>query len=63
MMFEELVGVLDVLTYVEVVKTGDVILFKGRLRDINLIKMTEYRVDKVLPCATSRETYLEIDVY
>ena len=63
MRFEELVSILDVLTCVEVVKTGDGVLFKGRLRDINPIEMTEYRVYKVLPCATSRETYLEIDVY
>jgi hypothetical protein len=63
MRFEELVSILDVLTCVEVVKTGYGVLFKGRLRDINPIEMTEYRVYKVLPCATSRETYLEIDVY
>ena len=63
MRFEELVSILDVLTCVEVVKTGDRVLFKGKLRDINPIEMTEYRVYKVLPCATSRETYLEIDVY
>ena len=63
MKFEEALKVLDVLTMVEVVKTGDRIVFKGRLKDINPVEMTEYRVYKIMPCATSRETYLEIDVY
>ena len=63
MKFEELIKVLDILTYVEILKTGDGVVFKGRLKDINPVDMTEYRVYKVLPCATSRETYLEIDVY
>lgn len=63
MRFEELVNVLDVLTWVELLKTGDGVVYKGRLKDINLIDMADYRVYKVLPCATNRETYLEIDVY
>lgn len=63
MTFEELLKVLDVLTWVEVLKTGDGVVFKGRLKDINLLEMADYRVYKVIPCATSRETYLEIDVY
>ena len=63
MKFEELIKVLDILTYVEILKTGDGVVFKGRLKDINPADMTEYRVYKILPCATSRETYLEIDVY
>jgi hypothetical protein len=63
MRFEELLNVLDVLTWVEVLKTGDGVVFKGRLKDINPMDMNEYRVYKVMPCATSRETYLEIDVY
>lgn len=63
MRFEELLKVLDVLTWVEVLKTGDGVVYKGRLKDINQIDMDSYRVYKVIPCATSRETYLEIDVY
>lgn len=63
MKFEELLKVLDVLTWVEVLKTGDGVIYKGRLKDINPTDMIDYRVYKVLPCATSRETYLEIDVY
>lgn len=63
MRFDELLKVLDVLTWVEVLKTGDGIVYKGRLKDINSIEMNDYRVYKVIPCATSRETYLEIDVY
>ena len=63
MKFEELLNVLDVLTWVEVLKTGDGIVYKGRLKDINATEMADYRVYKVMPCATSRETYLEIDVY
>jgi hypothetical protein len=63
MQFEELLKVLDVLTWVEVLKTGDGIVYKGKLKDINTIEMSNYRVYKVIPCATSRETYLEIDVY
>lgn len=38
MKFEQIVSVLDVLTWV-------------------------YRVYRVMPCGSSRETYLEIDVY
>lgn len=63
MRFEELIKVLDVLTWVEVLKTGDGVVYKGRLKDIKPIDMKYYRVYKVIPCATSRETYLEIDVY
>lgn len=63
MRIEELVKVLDVLTWVEVLKTGDSVVYKGRLKDINTTDMIDYRVYKVMPCATSRETYLEIDVY
>lgn len=63
MKFEELLKVLDVLTWVEVLNTGDGIVYKGRLKDINTTEMADYRVYKVMPCATSRETYLEIDVY
>lgn len=63
MKFDELLKVLDVLTWVEVLKTGDGVVYKGRLKDINPAEMSDYRVYKVIPCATSRETYLEIDVY
>lgn len=63
MKFEEALKVLDVLTMVEVVKTGDRTVFKGRLKDINPTDMADYRVYKIMPCSTSRETYLEIDVY
>jgi hypothetical protein len=63
MKFEELLKVLDVLTWVEVLKTGDGIVYKGRLKDIKPLEMVDYNVYRVIPCATSRETYLEIDVY
>ena len=63
MKFEQLVSVLDILTYVEVLKTGDGLVYKGKLKDINPVEMANYRVYRVIPCATSRETYLEIDVY
>lgn len=63
MRFEELIKVLDILTWVEVLKTGDGVVYKGRLKDIKPIDINDYRVYKVIPCATSRETYLEIDVY
>ena len=63
MRFEELLNVLDVLTWVEVLKTGDGIVYKGRLKDIKPLEMVDYNVYRVIPCATSRETYLEIDVY
>lgn len=63
MKFPEILKVLDVLTWVEIVKTGDRTIFKGRLKDINLLELHDYNVIKVVPCATSRETYLEISVY
>ena len=63
MIFEELLKVLDVLTWVEVLKTGDGVVYKGRLKDINPTDMSGYRVYRVIPCGSSRETYLEIDVY
>lgn len=63
MKFEELLKVLDVLTWVEVLKTGDGVVYKGRLKDINSTDMMDYRVYRVIPCGSSRETYLEIDVY
>ena len=63
MKIEQLVSVLDILTYVEVLKTGDGLVYKGKLKDINPVEMANYRVYRVIPCATSRETYLEIDVY
>lgn len=63
MKFEELLKVLDVLTWVEVLKTGDGVVYKGRLRDIKPTEMADYRVYQVLPCGSSKETYLEIRVY
>ena len=62
MKFDEALKVLDVLTYVEIVKTGDRVIFSGRLKDIKPHELEELRVYKIIPCATSRETYLEIDV-
>ncbi len=62
MKFEEIVKVLDVLTWVEVNRTGDRTIFKGRLKDINPQEMANYNVYKIIPASTSRETYLEIDV-
>lgn len=63
MRFEQIVSVLDILTWVEVLKTGDGVVYKGRLKDINPVEMADYRVYRVIPCGSSRETYLEIDVY
>ena len=66
MMFDEILKVLDVMTLVEVVKASSVndkIVYTGRLKDIDSIKMLDYKVYKVMPCSTSRETYLQIDVY
>jgi hypothetical protein len=63
MRFEEILKVLDVLTWVEILKTGDGVVYNGRLKDINPIEMADYRVYRVVPCGSSRETYLEIDVY
>lgn len=62
MKFEQLISVLDVLTLVEIVKTGYGTIYNGRLKDIKPQKFVDYRVYQVLPCATSRETYLEIRV-
>lgn len=62
MKFEELLKVLDVSTWVEVLKTGDGVVYNGRLKDIKPQNMVDYRVYQVLPCGTSRETYLEIRV-
>ena len=62
MKIEELLKVLDVSTWVEVLKTGDGVVYNGRLKDIKPQNMVDYRVYQVLPCATSRETYLEIRV-
>lgn len=63
MKFEEILKIIDVLTWVEVVKNGDRIVFKGRLKDIKVDEMADYNVFKISPCSTSRETYLEINVY
>lgn len=63
MRYDELVKVLDVLTMVEIVKTGDRTIFKGKVKDSKPQDLTDLCVYRVIPCATSRETYLEIDVY
>lgn len=63
MRLEDLIRVVDVLTVVEIIKTGDRTLFKGKFKDIQFSEMTQYNVYRINPCSTSRETYLEIDVY
>lgn len=63
MKFEEIIKVLHPLTWVEIVKTGDRTIYKGKLKDINLLEMADYHVYGLIPCSTSRETYLELDVY
>lgn len=62
MKFEELITVLDVLTYVEVKRTGEGVVYRGKLIDIKPQQYVDWSVYQVLPCATSRETYLEIRV-
>lgn len=62
MKLEELVGIIDPLTWVEVSLTRDRMFFKGRFKDLK-IKDFDYRVLRILPSSTSRETYLEIKVY
>lgn len=60
--FEQIVSVLDALTWVEIKRTGYGIIYSGRLKDIKPQDMIDYRVYEILPCSTSRETYLEIRV-
>lgn len=60
---DEFVKLLDVFTRVEVVKNGDRTLFNGKVKDLKLQELYEYHICKIIPCSTSRETYLEIDVY
>lgn len=60
---EEVIKVLDVFTRIDIVKTGDRTLFSGKAKDIKLQELENFHVYKVMPCYTSRETYLEIDVY
>lgn len=63
MRFEEIIKVLHPLTCVEIVKTGDRTIYKGKLKDVSLLEMADYHVYGVIPCSSSRETYLELDVY
>lgn len=63
MKFENAIKVLDVLTWVEIVKTGDRTIYRGRLKDINISELEEYTVYKIVPMSNSKEVYLEIDVY
>lgn len=63
MKFENAIKVLDVLTWVEIVKTGDRTIYRGRLKDINISELEEYSVYKIVPMSNSKEVYLEIDVY
>jgi hypothetical protein len=60
--FEYLAEVLDSLTVVEVLKTGEGVIYRGMLKDMKPNVMASYEPYKIIPCATSRETYLEIDV-
>lgn len=60
---EELVKTLDVFTRVEIIKTGDRTIFSGKVKDIKIQDLEEFHIYKIMPCSTSRETYLEIDVY
>ena len=62
MKFEQLISVLDVLTCVEVKKTGEGIIYRGKLIDIKPHQYIDWNAYQVLPCATSRETYLEIRI-
>ena len=61
MRLDELIKVIDVLTVVEIVKNGDRTIYKGTLKDIK--DMQELRVYRVSPNSSSRQLYLEIDVY
>lgn len=64
MKFEELVNTLDPDTRVEIVEVNNRIIertiFNGRIR--NLTTYPDY-VMKIIPQSTSRENYLEIQVY
>jgi hypothetical protein len=61
MRLDELIKVIDVLTVVEIVKNGDRTIYKGTLKDIK--DMQELRVYRISPNSSSRQLYLEIDVY
>ena len=61
MRLDELIKVVDVLTVVEIVKNGDRTIYKGTLKDIK--DMQELRVYRISPNSSSRQLYLEIDVY
>jgi hypothetical protein len=61
MRIDELIKVIDVLTVVEIVKNGDRTIYKGTLKDIK--DMQELRVYRISPNSSSRQLYLEIDVY
>lgn len=60
---EDLIPLIDVLTVVEIIKTGDRTIFKGRLKDLKPQEIMELSAYRIIPCATARETYLEIGVY
>ena len=64
MKFEDLVKTLDPDTQVEILETNNRIiervLFKGKIR--NLKTYPDY-VMRIIPQSTSREVYLEIQVY
>ena len=61
MRLDELIKVIDVLTVVEIVKNGDRTIYKGTLKDVK--DMQELRVYRISPNSSSRQLYLEIDVY
>lgn len=63
MILSDLLPVIDSLTTVEIVKNGDRTIHKGTLKDIKIGDLKELRVYRISPNSSSRQLYLEIDVY
>lgn len=63
MILSDLLPVIDGLTTVEIVKNGDRTIHKGTLKDIKIGDLKEFRVYRISPNSSSRQLYLEIDVY
>lgn len=60
---DDLIKTLDVFTRIEIIKTGDRTIFSGKVKDVKIQDLEDLHIYKIMPCSTSRETYLEIDVY
>ncbi len=60
---DEIIKTLDVFTRIDIIKTGDRTIHSGKVKDLKMQELEEFHVYKIIPCSTSRETYLEIYVY